>query len=296
VSVKSKKKVAVPRDNWAVTENTHPPLVDEGLFQRAQENLGRGSQDYRVYDQVRKSIFGGIAVCAQCGHALCSCGTVYKGEREKYWYLSCTHQRQDIANPCQGVRIRYADLVELVRQDLNSLLALSDREVEELVQEAVNRMGSEESLKGRQLKKERAEARLATIDKIVTKLYTDNAAGKLDDDRLSRMVNDLERESAGLKATLEELNAPSPAQQTADSYTRFFELARSYTHLEQLDRDTLVTFVDRIEIGPKLYENGSHKVPARANQPYRQSVRIFYKFIGEIEPETQVEEVGVPAS
>ena len=282
VSVKSKKKVAVPRDNWAVTEGTHPPLVDKALFQRAQENLGRGSRDYRAYDHVRKSIFGGVAVCGKCGHALCSCGTVYKGEREKYWYLSCTHQRQDISAPCEGVRIRYTDLMELVRQDLNSLLALSGQEVETLVQEAVRRIGSEESLRTRQLKKERAEARLATIDKIVTKLYTDNAVGKLDDDRLSRMVADMEKESAGLKATLEELNAPSPVQQTADSYAQFFELARQYTHLEQLDRDTLITFVDRIEIGPKIYENGGHKVPARANQPYRQSVRIFYKFIGEL--------------
>lgn len=282
VSVKSKKKVAVPRDSWAVTEDTHPPLVDEALFQRAQENLGRGSRDYRAYDHVRKSIFGGVAVCGKCGHSLCSCGTVYKGEREKYWYLSCTHQRQDIANPCQGVRIRYADLLELVRQDLNSLLALSDEDVEALVQDAVRRMGSEENLKARQLQKERAEARLATIDKIVTKLYTDNAMGKLDDDRLERMVCDLEKESAGLKAALEELSAPDAVQEAADNYTRFFELAKQYTHLEQLDRDTLLTFVERIEIGPKVYENGGHKVPARANQPYRQSVRIFYKFIGEL--------------
>ena len=157
------------------------------------------------------------------------------------------------------MRIRYADLMELVRQDLNSLLALSDEEVEALVQEAVRRTGSEENLKTRQLKKERAEARIIAIDKIVTKLYTDNAAGKLDDDRLSRMVGALERESAGLKATLEELSAPSPAQQMADRYTQFFELARSYTHLDELDRDTLVTFVDRIEIGPKVYEDGSHR-------------------------------------
>ena len=282
VSVKSKKKVAVPRDSWAVTENTHLPLVDEALFQRAQENLGRGSRDYRAYDHIRKSIFGGVAVCGKCGHSLCSCGTVYKGEREKYWYLSCTHQRQDIANPCQGVRIRYADLVELVRQDLNSLLALKDEEVEALVQEAARRMGSEENLKTRQLKRERAEARIMAIDKIITKLYTDNALGKLDDDRLSRMVAELEQESAGLKATLEELNAPSPAQQMADSYAQFFKLARSYTHLKGLDRDTLLTFVERIEIGPKIYENGDHKVPARANQPCRQSVRIFYRFIGEL--------------
>ncbi|WP_365351193.1 DUF4368 domain-containing protein [uncultured Oscillibacter sp.] len=67
-----------------------------------------------------------------------------------------------------------------------------------------------------------------------------------------------------------------------DSCAQFFEPARSYTHLEQLDRDTLPAFVERIEIGPNIYENGRHKVPARASQPYRQSVRIFYKFIGEL--------------
>jgi len=102
------------------------------------------------------------------------------------------------------VRIRYADLVELVRQDINKLLAFSDQEVEQLVREAVKRIGSREDLDAQRLRKERAEARIATIDKIVTKLYTDNATGDLDDDRLRRMFAELEKESAGLKVTLKE--------------------------------------------------------------------------------------------
>ena len=72
-----------------------------------------------------------------------------------------------------------------------------------------------------------------------------------------------------------------PSQEAVDSCAQFFELAGQYTHLAQLDRDTLLTVAERIETGPKIYENGGHKLPARANQPYRQSVRIFYKFIGE---------------
>ena len=90
---------------------------------------------------MRKSIFSGIAVCAKCGYSLCSCGTVYKGEREKYWYLSCTHQRQDIAEPCTGVRVRYADLLEIVRQDLNHLLSMTDDQMERMVKEALKRFG-----------------------------------------------------------------------------------------------------------------------------------------------------------
>lgn len=284
VSVKSKKKVSVPRDNWAVTENTHPPLVTEQLYERAQQNLGRGSRDYRSYERVRKSIFSGIAVCAKCGYSLCSCGTVYKGEREKYWYLSCTHQRQDIADPCTGVRVRYSDLLEIVRQELNSLLSLTDTQVKELVTEALQKAGAAENSKAIQQKKERIEARITTIDKIVTKLYTDNAEGNLDDDRLRRMVADLEKESVGLQSELKTLTVSKPDLEIESNYERFFALARDYTQIQELDRETLLTFVEKIEIGPKEYPDGIVKATHR-NQPYRQSIRIFYKFIGEMAEE-----------
>ncbi len=295
VSVKSEKKVPVPRDGWAITQDTHPALVSQSLFDQAQKNLGRGTRNYRVYEHVRKSIFGGVAVCARCGHALCSSGTVYKGEREKYWFLSCTHQRKDIENPCEGVRIRYADLVELVRRDLNALLALDDDQVKDMVRETLRRLGSEETLLERKRRRERAAARLATIDKIVTKLYVDNAEGRLDDDRLGRMVSDLERESAGLKATLAELESPSPAQKAEENYQRFFALARSCTHLERLDRATLTTFVERIEVGPKEYPAGTVRATHR-NTPYRQSVRIFYRFIGSLDQEPERELPLAPPS
>lgn len=282
VSVKSKKKIPVPREDWAVTENTHPPLVSNVLYERAQANLGRGSRDYRAYDHVRKSIFSGIAVCARCGYSLCSCGTVYKGEREKYWYLSCTHQRQDIANPCEGVRVRYADLLQIVRQELNALLTMSDEQVEIMVRKALKRFGDEESRKAKKLQKEQAEARLVTIDKIVTKLYTDNAEGRLDDERLRRLVGELEKESAGLRSLLDARRMPDTAQETEDNYTRFFALARQYTHIEKLDRETLQTFVERIEVGPKELPEGQQKAASRS-QPYRQRIRIFYRFIGEMD-------------
>lgn len=281
VSVKSKKKAPVPREDWAVTENTHPPLVTPELFERARQNLGRGTSDYRAYDQVRKSIFSGIAFCARCGHALCSCGTVYKGEREKYWYLACIHQRRGLPERCEGVRVKYADLVEIVRQDLNSLLAMNDSQMEAAAREAVEHIDSPQSRKSRKLRREQAEARMTTIDKMVTKLYTDNAEGRLDDERLSRMVADLERESAGLKAELAELSVPDYAEETARNYSRFFALAQRYAHIETLDRNTLLTFVDRIEVGPKIFPDGVTKATHR-NTPYRQRVVVYYKFIGNL--------------
>lgn len=281
-SVKSKKKLQVPKDQWAVTEDTHDPLVTQELFDLAQFNLGRGSFDYRQYDHVRRSIFSGIAFCAKCGHALCSCGTVYKGEREKYWYLSCNRQRQDIAEPCTGVRIKYSDIVEVVRQDLNSLIDLRPEEKEAVVREAMRRAGDDNLIKARQIQLQKAQTRLTTIDKIITKLYTDNAEGKIDDNRLERMLSELQRESVGLEKTVASLSGIDPVSETQQSYRAFFDLASKYTHIEELDRDTLVTFVKRIEVGPKVLPDGTVKATHR-NQPFQQSVRIFYKFIGELD-------------
>ena len=284
VSVKSKKKVAIPKEDWAVTENTHEALVTTEIFELAQENLGRGTSCYKAYDHVRKSIFSGIAVCSKCGYSLCSCGTVYKGEREKYWFLSCTHQRKEIANPCDGVRIRYADLVEVVRQELSYVISLSDDQIQAMAKEAIDREISEDNLALKKVQREKAKARLVVIDKMISKLYLDNAEGRLADNRLEKMVADLEAESDQLSQQMEELTPVEIAADIQRQYDQFAEHIRRYTDMTTLDREKLVTFVDRIEVGPKILEGGAVRATHR-NQPYRQSIRIFYRFIGELNAE-----------
>ena len=287
VSVKSKKKVAVPQSDWAITHNTHPALIAPPLFEQAQRNLGRGQRLHHTDGDIRKSIFSGLVFCARCGHALCSCGTVYKGEREKYWYLSCTHQRGDIANRCDGVRIKYADLVEVVRRDLNALLALDDAQAEALTRSVIEKEANDDGYAARQSRLQQAQSRLLTIDKIVTKLYTDNAEGKLDDDRLTRMVQALEQESASHQATIDELKQQIPEQEdTEERFRHFFTLTKQCSQIDTLDRETLLTFIERIEVGPKQFENGLRKATHR-NTPFRQDIRIFYRFIGTLDEDSR---------
>lgn len=281
VSLKSKKKISVPKEDWVVTEGTHVPLVDQMTFDKAQFNLGKGSHDYRQYDHVRKSIFGGIAICSLCGYSLCSSGTVYKGEREKYWFLSCNHKSKRFENPCQGVNIRYSDLLELVRQDLNSLINLTDAEIDALVNGVLEEVNGASVEKERESKIEKSQARLKVISRTIEKLYFDNAEGKLSDSRLEIMVAKLEKEATTLEASLENLTAPSPAAEIRSNYEKFFQLAKQYSRIEVLDRDILLTFIDRIVVGPKILPDGYIKAP-RKHASYQQSVTIYYKFIGSL--------------
>ena len=281
-SAKSKRKVAIPSDRWAVTENTHEALVSEEIFQKAHDNMGKGTRNFQKYDHVRKSIFSGVAYCALCGHALCSCGTVYKGEREKYWYLSCINKRKDINEPCKGTRIRYADLIELITEDLNSLISLTDKQIDAIVEHIMQEENSDKAANMRKVRREKLQGRLGIIDKIIPKLYVDNAEGKLDDDRLSSMVDDLQKESVAIKKELLELSEDAVLTSKSDNYKMFFELTRQHTHIETLDRDTLLTFVDRIEVGPKILPEGKVKASHR-NSEFQQEIRIFYKFVGEMD-------------
>ncbi len=280
-SAKSKKKISVPKDGWAVTENTHEALVNKEIFKKAHDNMGKGTRSFLQYENVRKSIFSGVAYCALCGHALCSCGTVYKGEREKYWYLSCINSRKDISNPCTGTRIRYADLIALITADLNSLISLTDEQTQDIAERIIKEENSYNAVKLRKVRKEKFESRLAIIDKIIPKLYADNAEGRLDDQRLYTMVDELQNEAVQIKKELEKLCTDNTVSDKSDNYKMFFELTRRYTHIDTLDRDTLLTFIDRIEVGPKILPEGRVKA-SHKNSEFQQEVRIFYKFVGEM--------------
>ena len=285
VSIKSKKKVPIPSEEWSITKNTHEPLVSQLIFDRARDNLGRGTKLNKGHNAIRKSIFGGIAVCGLCGYSLCSCGTVYKGEREKYWYLSCTRQRKDIPHPCTGVRIHYADLCELIRQDLNRLISLSDEEVKVLVERILAKANPDAASKELAAERSRAEKRITVIEKIIAKLYADNINGIIDDTQLSNVVSSLSLEASNLQALLQRLEMKRRQDNTVEQFQHFFDLAKKYSTIETLDRETLLTFVERIEVGPKILPPDT-KIVSHRTQNFRQSVRIFYKFIGEIDQQS----------
>ena len=67
VSVKSKKKVKVPEEEWVFTKNTHEALVSQEKFDLAAHFMGENTKANGANPAFRHSIFGGIAYCACCG-------------------------------------------------------------------------------------------------------------------------------------------------------------------------------------------------------------------------------------
>ena len=281
VSHKSSVKRKVPSDEWVVTLNTHEALVTEEEFQIVQDNMLKNTRIYQEQSQVRNNIFSGLVFCQECGHALCSGGTVYKGEREKYWYLSCSHIRKDIANPCpNGARIYYPDLVKLVKRDLNRFVSISDSEIQEIVQDTLAADGTAKAEKKRQKREREIKSKLDSITKSISKVYLDNASGLLSDDQKYNLIRNFNEQIEKLTVELEQISTPIPEASMEEKYKRFYEIVRKYNHIDELNRDIVVDFIERIEVGPKIYPDGIVKATHK-NTMFKQVVTIYYKFIGD---------------
>ena len=294
VNVKSKKKIAVPQEEWCCTENTHEPLVTQVYFDRAKHFLTENTKSHAATPAFRHRIFGGTAYCAHCGAAMCSGSSVYKDERAKYWYLVCNNMTKRSQHYCtHGARIRYDDLLEIVRSDLNALLAFSEEDVEAITQAATKRSSAGfDAAEGKEKTLEHIKTQIQSIVKMIERAYRDNAAGNLSDALLDEMMERFGKDRQTLEDQRRQLLSDVSEETTIrDSYRLFFDLAKRYSYIETLDRDILPAFIERIEIGEKILPEG--KVIASPRTPYRQSIRIFYRFIGEIaaDPVRQVNRV-----
>ena len=283
VSPKSDVKLSLPQDMWRVTTNTHEPLVSSEVFETASKFLGKRRKDYEQHEHVRKSIFGGITYCASCGAAMCSSGTVYNGEREKYWYLSCQNIPKRSKKQCKhGARIKYDILTEAILQELNELVNLSDKKKHQITLEAMKVAGDTKSVEARKKRIKECQERLSAIDSMTMKLYEDMYAGRLGESSAHRLLDKYKEESEELTSTLRELEKQrANVDETKAAYNSFFSLTKHYTEIKELSPEILSTFIERIEIGPKVYPPDAVVAP-RAQAPYKQTIHIYYKFIGKM--------------
>ena len=294
-TIKSKVKLKVPKEEWIVTENTHFPLVSEEIFEKAQVQMGIHTKNWRKHPHHRHSIFNGIVFCENCGCALSSAGSVYNGEREKYWYLYCNNATNRSKHHCEHpARVKYTDLLEIVKRDLNEVITLTPHDVSVITNKAIERNrelvvyeGSVDSVKA-------IQKRLDEIDSIVRKLYNDNISGKITDEMHSSMLGTFTKEANLLKQRLLKIEQnKSEEDEIADTYGRFFNLAKQYTHIDELTPEIVRTFIERIEVGHKVLPDGYQKA-THDNIPYTQNIKIVYRFIGNIREVEQIKNEGRP--
>lgn len=201
---------------------------------------------------------------------------------QKYWYLVCNNLSSRAQTCClHGARIRYDDLMEVVRCDLNKLLAFGEDEIRTITENAIEQANASLGGEDPVTQIENIDKQTARLKKMIERSYRDNIAGMLSDDIHEEMVKKFSVEIDELAVRRKKLvEGETTAKEIRSAYGLFFDLAKRYTCVETLDRDILHAFIERIEIGEKILPEGRKVAGPRT--PYRQSIRIFYRFIGEV--------------
>ena len=268
VSFKSHLTVTNPRDEWIVVENTHEALVDEEAF-----DLIRRRTTARTCEKKGAfyNLFSGIAKCADCGRNMSATGTRKKDSPAN---LACGGYKLYGADACSNHFIDYNVLYEIVMASLKEQLCISREERTAILDNVQKQQFSVVKQKDNGKELGGIKKRLRELETIIGKLYEGNAAGRLSDARMNKLLPKYEQAAEALENRMAEMETEkhTPAQSEQASREKLDKLLHQFTDVTELIPKLLFKLIDHIEVGQGCYEKGAN------GKVKHQTVRIFYRF------------------
>ena len=133
------------------------------------------------------------------------------------------------------------------------------------------RMQSEESLRLYQKRLAQAEKRIGELDRLFIRIYEDNAAGRLDDERFAMMSRNYTEEQKDLKAEVKGLQQQIHGQeQQAENIEQFVQRVKRNSTLTELTPYALRELVKAVYV----------EAPDKSSGKRRQNIHIKYDGIG----------------
>ena len=258
ISYKIHKRLPNDESEWQIIPNTQEAIIDETTWERVQE-LRKNRR--RNTATGRESIFSGLVYCADCGSKLYFCAS--KSITEKQEFYRCAAYKENTGT-CSIHYIRDIVLRQLVLETI--------QKVAEFVQgfEPVfvylfakkNAEGREKNIRAMKLKAEQSKKRIAELDKLIERIYTDNVMGKISDERFAIMSANFEAEQKELRedlSNLEQLIIDAETEKV--DMKRFLETIRECTDLKELTPAIVNTLIKRIEVHNSIMVDGVKRVP-----------------------------------
>ena len=130
---------------------------------------------------------------------------------------------------------------------------------------------SSEIIKSAKRKLAQKEKRLAELDRLFVKIYEDNVAAKLSDERFTMMSEQYEDEQTKLKSEINSLQAEIAEQERqTENLELFIKRVRKYEGLNELTPYALRELVKAIYV----------EKPDKSSGKRKQKIRIQYELIG----------------
>ena len=272
---KDKKSHYVSEDEWTIFENTHEAIIDQQTFDLAQ----------KIRSNVRRYPNGwgeaapltGLLYCADCGGKMYVHRTNNGKRISQYTCSNYTKVPCGTLCPTQH-RINESAVLTLVSDTLRAIAEYSRNDRTEFihtVQETqVAQQSADISKKRRRLAA--AQKRAGELEKLICKIYEDNALGKLPDARYRALDAQYAKEQDTLEIEIMELEkAVTGYEQSQKSAEKFIALIDKYENFDALTNTMLNEFVEKILV---------HERARKGSQDTTQEIEIYFNFLGRYIP------------
>ncbi|MBQ3553660.1 MAG: recombinase family protein [Clostridia bacterium] len=264
LSYKVHKKIENDESDWQIIPNTQEAIIDEDTFNRVQELRNSRRRNTATG---RTSLFSGLAYCADCGSKLYFCASKSIDEDKEFFRCSAY---KDNTGSCTIHFIRNVVLEQIVLETIQKVAEyISQFEPVFLYLFAKkHKLSKQQDLKVAKLKLLQSKARIEEIDRVLTKLYEDNALGKITDERFEKLSATYEKEQRELadnvaKAEIDIINA----EQDNIDLKVFLKTIRKCTDLKELTPAIVNTLIK------KIYVHNAEKIDRR------KKVKIDIEFV-----------------
>ena len=272
---KDKKSHYVSEDEWTIFENTHEAIIDQQTFdlvQKIRSNVRRYPNGWG-----EAAPLTGLLYCADCGGKMYVHRTNNGRRISQYTCSNYTKVPCGTLCPTQH-RINESAVLTLVSDTLRAIAEYSRNDRTEFihtVQETqVAQQSADISKKRRRLAA--AQKRAGELEKLICKIYEDNALGKLPDARYRALDAQYAKEQDALEVEIAELEkAVTGYEQSQKSAEKFIALIDKYENFDTLTNTMLNEFVEKILV---------HERVRKGSQDTTQEIEIYFNFLGRYIP------------
>ena len=267
-SYKNKKRIDNDRENWLVFKDVHEPIIDRVIWEQIQEK--RGKIRKRKPKDGERNIFSGLLVCADCGHNL---NYHFNQGNHDIKYFNCSNYRGNRGTCSSTHYIRVDFLEQVVLGEIKRLTKYAVHYEDQFLEAVMgsSQKSAEAEHKRKQKELAAAQARDNELDVLFERIYEDNLAGKLSDDRFAKMSQRYEAEQAELAEKMKLLHREiDKLSSNSVSTDLFLSTVRKYTRAKKLTPRMLNELINRIEVHQAEKINGE----------WVQRLTIHYNCIG----------------
>lgn len=276
VSYKVHKKIYRPEEEHHVIPDMQEPIISEEEWLRVQELR---EHRRRLTKTGRASLFSGLVFCPDCGAKLHFCAAKSLKRNQEFWRCSnyksgrgeCSiHYIRDVVLE-QIVLKAIRDLAEFVRCYEPVFLYMLAKKKNAMRQKEYRRL---------QQTVENGTRRITEIDRLIERVFEQNASGVLSDERFAVMLRKYEQEQKTLTSEVaENQHTLQNAEQQAVDLRLILRTLRELTDVKELTPTLVNSLIERIEVHNNDKYDGHCHV----------KVDIYFTAIGMIDIPTEKE-------